>query len=406
MHLQEVFNAIYANHPYEYLVINKQLKVIEYSDKVFHFCIQSPQECDNINLMEAVPELFGLESEIDKIFKGHNTIFTLPYIAKAPNRYIHIHIHPGRLKEANASEDTVYETLIILFEDITDMANTQQNLVQERNEKSLLLEELSEKNAKLKTFNEQMQLLVEAESKKNLEKQKMVELQSRHSQMGEVIGMITHQWKQPLSVISLIVHILKINQEKNNLSLEKAEKKLDDILSQVNYMTQTVNDFQNFFNPSKEKVLFNIYENLHTVLNLVKYEYDYKSIALELKGDQELLAYGHPNEFNQVVLSLLKNAKDAFMDNPHESMKIEIILDQRKGIPQILVRDNAGGIPDEIINKIFDLYMTTKKNGSGLGLNIAKNMIEYNMNGKLSVSNIENGVEFSIMVPANDNQGI
>jgi len=157
MHLQEVFNAIYANHPYEYLVINRQLKVIEYSDKVFHFCIQSSQKCDNINLMEAVPELFGLESEIDKIFKGDSTVFTLPYIAKAPDRYIHIHIHPGRIKADSPSKDSVYETLIILFEDITDMANTQQNLVQERNEKSLLLEELSEKNAKLKIFNEQMQ---------------------------------------------------------------------------------------------------------------------------------------------------------------------------------------------------------------------------------------------------------
>jgi signal transduction histidine kinase len=403
MHLQEVFNAIYANHPYEYLVINRQLKVIEYSDKVFHFCIQSSQKCDNINLMEAVPELFGLENEIDKIFKGDSTVFTLPYIAKAPDRYIHIHIHPGRIKVEHPSEDSVYETLIILFEDITDMANTQQNLVQERNEKSLLLEELSEKNAKLKIFNEQMQQLVEEESKKNLEKQKMVELQSRHSQMGEVIGMITHQWKQPLSVISLIVTILKT---KNNLTHEKAEKKLDDILSQVNYMTQTVNDFQNFFNPSKEKVIFNIYENLHTILELVKYEYDYKAIDLELKGDLELLAYGYPNEFNQVVLSLLKNAKDAFMENPHESMKIEIIIDQKKGNPQILVRDNAGGIPEEMIDKIFDLYMTTKKNGSGLGLNIAKSMIEHNMNGQLSVSNIENGAEFSIMVPANERHGI
>jgi len=231
----------------------------------------------------------------------------------------------------------------------------------------------------------------------------MVELQSRHSQMGEVIGMITHQWKQPLSVISLIVTILKT---KHDLTPEKAEKKLDDILSQVNYMTQTVNDFQNFFNPSKEKVIFNIYENLHTILELVKYEYDYKAIDLELKGDLELLAYGYPNEFNQVVLSLLKNAKDAFMENPHESMKIEIIIDQKKGNPQILVRDNAGGIPDEMIDKIFDLYMTSKKNGSGLGLNIAKSMIEHNMNGHLSVSNTENGAEFSIMVPANERYGI
>jgi C4-dicarboxylate-specific signal transduction histidine kinase len=107
-----------------------------------------------------------------------------------------------------------------------------------------------------------------------------------------------------------------------------------------------------------------------------------------------------------VVLSLLKNAKDAFMENPHESMKIEIIIDQKKGNPQILVRDNAGGIPEEMIDKIFDLYMTSKKNGSGLGLNIAKSMIEHNMNGQLSVSNIENGAEFSIMVPANERHGI
>ena len=400
MHIQEVFNAIYANHVYEYLVIDETFRIIEYSDKVFDLCEEEHPDCERMKLTDLVPELYGMEEEMEKVFKGEETVFTLPYIFKEPDQYVHIHIHPGRKNKSIPANGYLYETVIILFENITSMAGAQQSLIQEKNEKSLLLEELSYKNAQLKQFNEQMQVLVDEEIRKNLEKQKMVELQSRHAQMGEMIGMVTHQWKQPLNVIGLIVNVLKLNLKQKTFSEESVGNKLDEALAQISYMNQTVNDFQHFFNPSKEKTVFNIFKNIHTVFELVRYEYTLKNIELCLEGDETLSVYGYANEFNQVILSLFSNSKDAFMEKVHDAMHITVKVEKAGSSVCIRVQDNAGGIPEKILDRVFDLYMTSKKEGSGLGLNIAKNMIEDSMNGTLSAANIEGGAEFTIMLPA------
>ncbi len=399
MHIQEILNAIYANHVYEYIVVDEAYKVIEFSDKVFEICSKNAKECDNINLYEIVPELYGLETVLEGILKGERQAFTIPYIEKFQGKYLHIHVHPGRRKPSVDKEGRLFESLVVLFENVTDMALTQQKLIQERNEKTLLLDDISQKNAQLKRFNGQMQEMVDEEIRKNMEKQKMVELQSRHAQMGEMIGIITHQWKQPLNVISLIVNVLKLDLKKRTLSNEMIEKKLDDVLKQVRYMDQTVKDFQSFFNPSKEKILFNIYESIQSILGLIDYEYSHQDISLELRGSKNISAYGYPNEFNQVILTLLKNARDAFMQHPHDHMRIVIDISEENGSPLIRVEDNAGGISEEVIDKIFDLYVTTKENGSGLGLNIAKNVIEQNMEGKIDVRNTTEGACFTIVLP-------
>ncbi len=396
MHIQEILNAINANHIYEYMVIDDTLKIIEYSDKAFKLCDVDAVECDNLNLTETVPELYGLEEEIEKIFKKERGTLELPYIVKGPGQYVDIHIHPGR---CGGGEQNRYETVIILFENITAQAKMQQNLVQERNEKALLLREISGKNSQLKRFNEEMQTLVEEEIRKNREKQQILEIQSRHAQMGEMIGMITHQWKQPLSVISLIANLLKSRLEVDPLEKELFDKKLDDILMQVRHMDQTVLDFQNFFNPLKEKVFFTLFESIQSVARLIENAYRHKNISLKIKGDKTLSAYGYPNEFNQVLLSLLKNAKDAFMENPRDKMRISITIAQENDFACIRIEDNAGGIDEEVLDTIFDLYVTTKKEGSGLGLNLAKSMIEKNMQGKLEAENTENGARFSIWLP-------
>jgi signal transduction histidine kinase len=396
MHLQEVFNAIYNNHLYEYFVIDKSHKVIEYSDKVFSLCVNGPKDCTHMVLEKIVPELYGLEDEIEKIFKGEKSVFTLPYIFKEPDIFVHIHIHPGRENKKWHAGEYRYESLIILFENITSMAVAQQSLIQERNEKALLLKEISQKNRLLKQFNEQMQELVDEEVSKNMEKQRIIELQSRHSQMGEIISMIIHQWKQPLNAMSIIVNVLKLNLKKKTLSSESIEAKLDDILTQVKFMDQTVRDFQNFFNPSREKIPFNLYDTIVTVIDLVGYDYEHKDITLTVEGDKSVTAYGYPNEFSQIILTLLQNARDAFMENPTEEMKVTITIEKDGTQGVVRVTDNAGGIPESVIGTIFDLYMTTKEEGYGLGLNIAKHMLEKNMNGKLTVKNVAHGAEFRI----------
>jgi signal transduction histidine kinase len=395
MHIQEVFNAIYSNHCYEYLIINRDFKVVEYSDKVFSFCDKEILQQKDSDIFVLVPELFGLENDLQDIFEGRLKTHELPYIAKRDS-YVNIYLHPGRESE---TKKKVYETIIVLFEDITKIANAKRQLIQEKNENELLLQEISVKNAQLEQYNNHMQQLVKEEIRKNLEKQKMLELQARYSQMGEIIGMITHQWKQPLNAISMMANVLKLKQKNGLINAKLLNEKLDDILMQVGYMSQTVNDFQHFFNPIKDKIYFNVHDSIQSVLELVKSEYFHKNITVELKGDTSIQVVGLPNELNQVVLSLLKNSKDEFMKHPHDNMRIEINIFAKDDKAVITVTDNAGGIPEDIIDTIFDIYVTTKKDGSGLGLNISKNMIEDHMNGKLYVENVEGGARFTIELP-------
>ncbi|WP_294956433.1 HAMP domain-containing sensor histidine kinase [Sulfurovum sp.] len=397
MHIQEVFNAIYENHKYEYFVINHAFEIIEYSDRVFKFC--DGKICEMNNMFDLVPELCGMEVQLNELFNGTRTSLTIPYIFKEPGYYINIHMHPGRRKSiASPADAEPFESLIVLFEDTTAMAETQQSLVQERNEKSLLLEEISVKNAQLETFNEQMQELVALEIQKNLEKQKMLELESRYSQMGEMINMITHQWKQPLSSISLTTNVLKMKEEKHALEASFLTDKLDSILKQTEYMDQTVQAFQDFFKPLKEKVTFNVFDAVSHIVDLVGDTYELQHISVDIKGEKEVFAYGYPNEFKQVILILLKNAKDAFLAAPSDTMQITIETAKEKDKCLVTVSDNAGGIPEAMIDTVFDLYISTKEEGSGLGLTIAKTMIEDNMQGRLSVRNTEDGALFSIRI--------
>lgn len=397
MHVQEILKAIYDNHHYEYLIIDHNLNIVEFSDKVFDFCETENKNCEQVPLEDAVYELCGMQEEIRRIFLGKEKKFTLPYVFKAPDRYVHIHISPGRRNSVPDANSYLYETVIVLFEDITELAKMQQQMVQEGNEKALLLKTISEQNRQLQLFNEEMQRLVDEEIRKNLEKQKMLELQERHSQMGEMISMIIHQWKQPLNAIQLIAQVLKIKTENDTCTPEFLLEKLDGIFKQVKFMDQTIYVFQNFFKPAKEKVKFNVYETLESLLELVRYEYEYKNIQIVLEGEKDVIGFGYPNEFTQVILTLMKNAKDAFEEHPSDHMQIALEVRSEKGKACICVRDNAGGIPEDLISDIFDLYVTTKEDGTGLGLNIAKRVIEKNMDGHITVQNTEEGAEFRIL---------
>jgi signal transduction histidine kinase len=243
-----------------------------------------------------------------------------------------------------------------------------------------------------------MKELVEEEVAKNEEKQHMLELQTRHAQMGEMIALITHQWKQPLSVIQTVCANLKLKYELDKLSPTFFMDKIDNILNQTRYMNTTVVDFQKFFTPSKAKSTFNLNENINTLLGLVATDYVHAHITVEVEEDEEVWIEGYPNEYNQVILSLLQNAKEAFLANPSKSMQIRIRISKKEGQSHVSIADNAGGISPTVLPKIFNQYESSKANGSGLGLYIAKSVIEGNMGGKIWAENSEEGAVFHIVI--------
>ena len=224
--------------------------------------------------------------------------------------------------------------------------------------------------------------------------------QAKLAQMGEMVSMIAHQWRQPLNLLSLI----------NQTVIYKYEaKKLDDTViknfkekssSVIQQMSSTIDDFRNFFKPEKEKILFCINDVIDHVHDITAPIYAQKNIIIKHEIEKVYSTFGYPNELGQCILNIVNNAQDALVDCDKEEKKIIITLQKEKSDILLSIIDNAGGIPLDIMHKVFDPYFSTKldKNGTGLGLYISKIIIDEHMQGKLSVSNTKDGACFQIQL--------
>jgi signal transduction histidine kinase len=224
--------------------------------------------------------------------------------------------------------------------------------------------------------------------------------QSRLAAMGEMIRYITHQWGQPLWALQLLFHNLEDSIESSEIKLEDSNEIIANGFALIKRMFTTMDDFKNFFQADKEKVVFSINKTIKDFLSLIGATFKYSNIPINLDEKEELMASGFPNEFSQVALNILKNAKDAILE---KGIKGVIKMDfQREGDSAVVrIKDNGGGIPEDIIDKIFDSYFTTKKDGTGtgIGLYLSKLIIEDRMNGRINVRNTKDGAEFEIILP-------
>ncbi|RXJ78360.1 ATP-binding protein [Arcobacter sp. F2176] len=237
-----------------------------------------------------------------------------------------------------------------------------------------------------------------------IEKQKnrqFIIQQSKLAEIGEVFSSIAHQWKSPLVEITAIAQELfytkKCEQVKEDDSFVK------DIMNQVSYMTNTINEFQKFIMPSNKKVEFNIKEAVERMLEIIHHNIKYNSINinLDIRENTNLNVYGYKNEFMQSFLNIVNNAKDALLNNDYKNRKIQIKVFNEDKKLIITIKDNAGGINAKSMDKIFGAYYTTKEDGHGIGLYMTKVIIEDKMNGQVSVENIDGGAMFTIKLEQN-----
>jgi two-component system, NtrC family, sensor kinase len=231
---------------------------------------------------------------------------------------------------------------------------------------------------------------IEKEIENTLEKEKLLIQQSKMATMGEMIGNIAHQWKQPLSVISLSNGIIKLNREFKSFSEEEIEDAIKGIDDSVKNLSSTIDDFRNFFNPNKKEESFNIKDAFDKTFKLIDSQFKYNDIKI-IKNIQSVIIDTYENELLQTLINILKNAKDELIKkdvNEKKFIFIDAIKEDKKLI--IRIKDNANGIPEDIIDNIFGAYFTTKEKtgGTGIGLYMSKNIIEH-MGGTLSVSNVE-----------------
>jgi signal transduction histidine kinase len=223
-------------------------------------------------------------------------------------------------------------------------------------------------------------------------------LQSRQAVMGEMISVIAHQWRQPLNSIAAMVQTVRIKYLNEKLNNRLMEKFKNDTMKQIRYMSHTIDDFRNFYNVKKEKIDFNIKDELEKTIELIEFSYIKKHIKIEKSNFQNFMIKGYPNELLQSFLILFQNSKDVLAEKKIDNayIKITMKIDNNKCI--IIFEDNGGGIQEDIIDKIFTPYFSTKdiKSGTGIGLFMAKTIIEKHLNGVIVPSNTKVGAKFEI----------
>ncbi|MBF0343597.1 MAG: response regulator [Nitrospirae bacterium] len=247
----------------------------------------------------------------------------------------------------------------------------------------------------------------EETERRRMQEQMLIQ-QSKMAAMGEMISLIAHQWKQPLNAISAIIMDMDDAYSCGELDNKYMERSKQIILQQIQFMTKTVDDFRDFMLPSKEKIPFCIKKAIEELISMFSPLFRKSDIALSLTCiGEEFVTLGYKNEFKQVILNLIDNSKDAICSSRQKEMsdaetegKIEIEIFKDSGKTIVIVRDNGGGIPDDIIDKIFDAYFTTKSldEGTGIGLYMCKTIIENNMDWKLTVKSTYVGAEFRIEI--------
>jgi len=257
-------------------------------------------------------------------------------------------------------------------------------------------------------INQTLERRIEEEVSKNREKDQHILHQSRLAQMGEMISMIAHQWRQPLGSISAVAASIKLKttlnrfdysthegQEASKIYIQESMNKIE---SYVQFLTHTIDDFRNFFKPNKQKESVTLSQLVRKTLDIIGKALEINGITLtiEVHASNEIFTYA--NEVTQVILNILKNAEDVIKERHIPSPQIRIIVDADEAWQTISIEDNAGGIPQDVLPHIFEPYFSTKheKNGTGLGLYMSKTIIEEHCGGEISAINNPLGACFRI----------
>ncbi len=257
-----------------------------------------------------------------------------------------------------------------------------------------------ESKEKLQKLNKNLLKKIKKELDKNNKQTKMMFQQAKYAQMGEMLSMIAHQWRQPLSAVSSAAVNLKLDVEFETITNDKIMEKADFIEEQTERMSGTINDFMEFFKPEKSKESFSIMKIFLNVQKIIGAQMENRNIKLSHRIDKNMNIYGYKNEFEHVILNLISNARDAYEDKNIKNKEIQFIAFEKGKEKIIKVKDNGGGIPHKIIDKIFNPYFTTKvdNKGTGIGLYMTKTIIERNFDGKIEIENDKNGAVFTIRI--------
>lgn len=262
--------------------------------------------------------------------------------------------------------------------------------------------ELKQNWDSLNQINKTLEDKVKIEVEKNRKKEKQIFEQSKLAQMGEMIGNIAHQWRQPLSFISTIASSLSLQKELGTLNDEIFYERMQDIVNKTMYLSNTIDTFRDFIKNDKDLYTLSINKTVDETLQIIEKNLENENIEIKKNYHDELYYMGYKGEISQVLLNILNNAKDALLEKEiaYKQLSIDISKFNENSLCVTII-DNAGGIKEDILSKIFDPYFTTKhkSQGTGIGLYMSKDIIEKHHNGELRVENTKDGAKFTIILP-------
>lgn len=289
----------------------------------------------------------------------------------------------------NATTINLPEHRVRTFAFITDISKQKE-----------LEQTLIEQQQHISELNTDLTQRVEVELQANRKKDRIMYQQARLATMGEMIGNIAHQWRQPLNILALIMQEFYISSQLGTLSQEKLEKEYARANSVLQYMSDTIDDFRTFFQHNSEKEHFSVYESINSVMTLLAKGLEHNNIAIDLIIEDDITVYGHSNEFVQVLINIINNAREAIITQ-HKRGMIRIDAYTDRSNVHINIQDNGGGIDKKDIEQIFEPYFTTKHQaqGTGLGLYMSYQIIVNNMGGSIYAKNREEGTCFYISLP-------
>jgi C4-dicarboxylate-specific signal transduction histidine kinase len=304
-------------------------------------------------------------------------------------------------------EEKLHGQTIELEEEIAERQHAQEvlqdqaaKLEEEVMERQLAQEDLAVKQQQLEALNSSLEIRV-AEAVSDLRsKDQMLIQQGRLAAMGEMIHNIAHQWRQPLNNVGLIVQNLQLSFLEGSLSKDELDKDITSAMDHIVHMSRTIDDFRNFFSADKEKQSFVVNNAVTHALDFIGATLANCKIRSDVRSDGVVTAIGYQNEYAQVLLNILSNARDVLVERKIATPFIHITVTIENGRSVVTIRDNGGGIAENVLSRIFDPYFTTKEQGkgTGIGLYMSKAIIEQNMDGHLTARNVEDGAEFRIEV--------
>ncbi len=277
------------------------------------------------------------------------------------------------------------EAFLVSLRDISELKETEAHLRQS--------------NAELRRLKANLEREVAETVKMMMNKDSMLISQSRQVLTGEMVSNISNQWKQPLNSLSMIIQTIKDSYDYQELTTEKLNEKVRLSIELIEYLARTIDDFRDYFRPGKQMQLFDLGILIEKTIYLIEYSFEADMVRIELNLADGCYATGYPNEYSQAFLNILINAREIIKERniADPQRRVMVRLFREKGRNVVTVEDEAGGIAIDNLGKIFEPYFTTKKEkGTGVGLFMTRNIIEKNMNGKLTAANTPKGAIFRI----------